>query len=469
MPLKLYNSMSRKVEIFKPLKGKSVRMYSCGPTLYNQPHIGNNRSFVFSDILKRWLEFNKFKVKHIVNITDIDDKTIAAAQKEKIPLKKFTRKYEEIFLNDIKLLNIKPASKYARATEHIKDMIALIKVLMKKKLAYKAEDGIYFSISKFAQYGKLSGVFVSEDQNEVSQSRISSDEYDKEEVHDFALWKFRKPADGSVSFKSPWGKGRPGWHIECSAMSMKYLGKTFDIHAGGIDLKFPHHENEIAQSSGATGKQFVRYWVHCEHLMVDGKKMSKSLGNIITLKDITDKNISPLALRYLFLTSHYRSQMNFTWESLQYATETLDKINDLYDKLQWLIQLKIKDKKHMNFKKEETELADHLNNDLQTVESIALVHKIISEFNRELDAGFVGSASAKSMLGFLDMINTVFAFIEIKPQKISAKDKSLIKKREKMRALKKYKEADAIRDQLKQKGIDLEDTPYGPRWRMVIK
>jgi len=250
---------------------------------------------------------------------------------------------------------------------------------------------------------------------------------------------------------------------------MKYLGKTFDIHAGGIDLKFPHHENEIAQSSGATGKQFVRYWVHCEHLMVDGKKMSKSLGNIITLKDITDKNISPLALRYLFLTSHYRSQMNFTWESLQYATETLDKINDLYDKLQWLIQLKIKDKKHMNFKKEETELADHLNNDLQTVESIALVHKIISEFNRELDAGFVGSASAKSMLGFLDMINTVFAFIEIKPQKISAKDKSLIKKREKMRALKKYKEADAIRDQLKQKGIDLEDTPYGPRWRMVIK
>ncbi|MBI2583612.1 MAG: cysteine--tRNA ligase [Candidatus Aenigmarchaeota archaeon] len=442
------------------MKPGHVRTYACGPTVYDYPHIGNLRSFVFSDILRRWLAHSGFKVKQIMNITDVDDKTIKGSQSAGLPLSEFTRKYENIFFSCLQNLNIKPAAKYTRATEHISEMLSLIEKLMKKGLAYKAADGIYFDISKFRGYGKLSGVLA-----EKSMSRIASDEYDKEHVQDFALWKFWKPADGKVFWQSPWGKGRPGWHIECSAMSMKYLGKSLDIHTGGTDLKFPHHENEIAQSTGATGKKFVNYWLHCEHLMVEGRKMAKSLGNIITLNDVNQKGISPLSLRYLLLTSHYRSQMNFTFESLQHSSETVEKLNDFYSKVHWLSQIRIRDKVVFGVKEYENLFKHHLDNDLDTVNALAAVHNAISDFNKALDKGTAGSRAAKVMLDFLQKVNSVLAVITEKEKRITSGEKKLISKREKLRKLKKFREADLIREQLHKKKIILEDTPYGPRWK----
>ena len=319
--LKFFNTYSRKKEPFKPIKKGLAGLYACGPTVYNFAHIGNLRTYIFEDILRRTIESAGYKIKHVMNITDIDDKIIRDSAKAKQSIFEFTKRYEKAFFEDLNKLNIKKAQKYPKATEHIKEMVGLIKILLQKKIAYIANDGVYFDISKFKKYGRLSKLHLAP--RELS-SRISVDEYDKSDAQDFALWKFARGNESS--WPAPFGVGRPGWHIECSAMSMKYLGKTFDIHAGGVDLIFPHHENEIAQSEGATGKKFVNYFLEGEHLLVGGEKMSKSLGNVFTLRDFETKKINPLVFRYFVLGAHYRSKLNFTWEALEGAEKALEKL-----------------------------------------------------------------------------------------------------------------------------------------------
>ena len=322
--LKLYNTLTRKKQSFKPIQKGLVRFYSCGPTVYNNVHIGNLRSFLFADLLKRVLIFEGYDVTHVMNITDVDDKTIRGAREKGISLESYTNIYTRSFHEDLQHLNIIPANKYPAATKHIEQMIRMIEILVRKKLAYQGEDGsVYFDISKFRRYGKLSKL---KNRTLKAGTRVNLDEYEKDAISDFALWKAHQPEDGDIFWNSPFGKGRPGWHIECSAMATAYLGPTIDIHTGAVDLIFPHHENEIAQSEGATGKAFVKYWVHPEHLLVDGKKMSKSLKNDYRLMHLNERGSSPMDFRYLCLTAHYRAKLNFTWKSLSGARESLRRL-----------------------------------------------------------------------------------------------------------------------------------------------
>src|SRR4030042_1328594 len=315
--LNLFNTLSRRKESFVPVEECRVGLYTCGPTVYNYAHIGNFRAFLCEDLLKRWLEHCGFKVTHVMNITDVDDKTIKGSQKQGIPLQQYTAHYTEAFFDDIKALNIELADFYPRATEQIPEMTALIKKLLEKGYAYRGEDGsVYFAINKFPDYGKLSHINIRE--LKVG-ARVRQDEYAKEEAQDFALWKAWSVEDGDVFWETEIGKGRPGWHVECSAMSMRYLGETFDVHCGGVDNIFPHHENEIAQSESATGKPFANYWLHNEHLLVEGKRMAKRFGNYYTLRDLLGKGYAPDAIRFLLLSTHYRQQFNFTFEGLEAA------------------------------------------------------------------------------------------------------------------------------------------------------
>ena len=302
MNLKLFNTLSRKKEVFKPLRTERVGLYTCGPTVYNYAHIGNLRTYIFEDILRRTLAYGGYKVRHVMNITDVEDKIIRDSQKSGKNIFEFTAPYERAFLEDLEKLGIARAWKYPKATAHVPEMIRLIQTLLKKGLAYQTEGSVYFDISKFRNYGRLSRL---KKRGLKSGARVSADEYAKDDAQDFALWKAAVP--GEPAWQTPFGEGRPGWHIECSAMAMRYLGATLDIHAGGVDLIFPHHENEIAQSEGATGKPFARFFIEGEHLLVDGQKMSKSLGNVFTLRDIETRHVNPLAFRYLTLTAHYRS------------------------------------------------------------------------------------------------------------------------------------------------------------------
>ncbi|MFA5126282.1 MAG: cysteine--tRNA ligase, partial [archaeon] len=321
MVLKFFNSFGNELQEFNPINPGFVGLYTCGPTIYNFIHIGNFKCYSWEDLLKRYLIFKGFKVKQVMNFTDVDDKTIKASIQNKMALSEYTDVYKKAFQADSKLLNLLPAEIYCPATEHIPEMVSLVKKLLDKGVAYRGEDGcIYFSIKKFPAYGKLAGINV---KKLKAGARIKQDEYEKEGVGDFALWKAWDENDGPVFWETELGKGRPGWHIECSAMSMKYLGEHFDIHTGGVDNKFPHHENEIAQSEAATGKKFVNYWMHTAHLMVEGKKMSKSLGNFFTLRDLLDKGFKPMAIRYVFLNTHYRQPLNFTFESVKDAQKTL--------------------------------------------------------------------------------------------------------------------------------------------------
>ena len=331
MELRFFNTMERRLMTFRPLESGHARMYTCGPTVYNFAHIGNFRAYVFEDILRRTLEYFGYAVTQVMNLTDVDDKTIRDSRAAGLPLRAFTAKYKQAFFEDIELLNIEPAQVYPAATDHIPEMIALIRVLMEKQIAYQAQDKcIYFSIDKFADYGKLARI---DRENQRDGVRISTDEYAKDAVGDFALWKAWDEADGDVFWESPWGRGRPGWHIECSAMSMKYLGESFDIHTGGVDNMFPHHEDEIAQSESATGKKWVNYWLHCEHLMVDGTKMSKSLGNFYTLRDLRERGWSGREIRWVLVGAHYRKKLNFTLEALGQARETLGKFDAFFDRM----------------------------------------------------------------------------------------------------------------------------------------
>ncbi len=318
--MNVYNSLTRKVEEFKPVTSNEVGLYTCGPTVYNFAHIGNFRAYAFEDILRRVIQFNGISVKHVMNLTDVDDKTIRGANAAGVPLTDFTKTYKEAFFADLKKLNILPADIYPAATDHITEMINLVSKLIEKGIAYKSEDGsVYFNVRAFPGYGKLAHIDFD---NQRTGARCAADEYDKENVGDFALWKAWEDSDGPVGWDSPWGRGRPGWHIECSAMSMKYLGETFDLHTGGIDNLFPHHENEIAQAEAATGKPFVRTWMHCAHLKVNGEKMSKSAGNFFTLRDLIEKGFSGREIRYVLINAHYRQGLNFAFTALEDARKS---------------------------------------------------------------------------------------------------------------------------------------------------
>lgn len=455
--------MSRKKEEFKPLKGKNVGLYTCGPTVYNVIHIGNLKSFLSEDILKRYLLYKGFKVKHVRNITDVDDKTIRDSQKEGISLKEFTERYTKTFFEDMKSVKVLPADVYPKATEHIKEMVELILSLLKKGYAYKGEDGsIYYKIKKFKDYGKLAHIDF---KTLKVGARVKQDEYEKGEAQDFALWKAWDEDDGKVFWETEIGKGRPGWHIECSAMSMKHLGESFDIHGGGEDLIFPHHENEIAQSEAATGKTFAKYWIHNAFLQVNGEKMSKSLGNFYTIRDLKDYN--PLAVRYLMISSSYRQPLNFTFEGLRAAQNSLDRLNELIGKLQ---EPEGKDSGEIKkaIKNAQQKFEKAMDDDLNTPLGFAALFDFVRESNSLLDAEKIGKNDAKLALDFLKKLDTVFTVMDFEQSnEISKEDLALIKKREKFRTEKKWTESDKIRDQLAEKGIELKDTATGTKWKLI--
>src|SRR3989344_3201624 len=440
--LRFYNFLSRKVEEFKPF-GKVVGLYTCGPTVYDYVHIGNWRTFVFEDFLKRVLKFNRYKVKHVMNITDIEDKIFKKAQEEKVSIEKITKSYEKAFLADLKKLNIQKAEVYPRATESIDSIIALVKKLLDKGVAYKKGGSVYFSISKFGAYGKLSGTNV---KGVKAGARVDVDEYGKENPSDFALWK--KSKAGEVEFDAPFGKGRPGWHIECSAMSMKFLGESFDIHTGGVDLLFPHHENEIAQSEAATGKKFVRFWLEGEHLLIDGQKMAKSLKNIFTLEDIIKRGFDPLSLRYLFLTAHYRSKLNFTWKSLEAAQNALSNLRD---------EIPTWDEPKIGCAEFEADFKEAINNDLDMPQALSVMWKMIK-------SDYPTSAKHQSVLAMNQVLGLGFENLE--KAQLPKEAKELIEKREELRKEGKFDESDKLRKQLLEIGIEVEDTPDGSKWKI---
>ena len=463
MAFKIFNTMSRKKEVFKPLKKDEVTMYICGPTVYDYPHIGNYRAYVFGDLLNRYLKYLGFKVKFVQNLTDVDDKTIRDSQKEGVTLKEYTEKFIKAFFEDLDTLNIIRADVYPKATEHIKEMVAMVKTLLDKGFAYKSEDGcIYYSISKFKDYGKLAHLDP-EQLKEGASGRVLSDEYDKENMRDFALWKAWTPEDGDIFWETEVGKGRPGWHIECSAMSMKYLGDTFDIHGGGVDLIFPHHQNEIAQAEGATGKQFVKYWVHNEWLLVEGQKMSKSLGNFYTLRDILEKGYHPMAIRYLLLGTHYRQQLNFTFKGLEAARNSLQRIWDFMQKLDELSGKGNAELVDKAIEKAKKEFDAALNDDLEISRALAAVFEFIKEINVAMSG--LNKDDAKKIKDFMVDLDKVLGFIVVKKEKISEDIQKLVDEREAARKAKDFKKADEIRDKLKEMGIVLEDTPQGVRWK----
>ncbi|MCI0470938.1 MAG: cysteine--tRNA ligase, partial [Candidatus Aminicenantes bacterium] len=323
MSLRFYNTLNRRIEDFKEIEKGKIKFYMCGPTVYDKAHIGNFRSNMFQDLVKRYLLYSGYEVLHVMNITDVDDKIIKKAGDLNCPISDVTAGYIKSFMDDLQALNILKADVYPRATEHIGEMLELIEKLDAKGYAYQKGDSVYFNISKFENYGRLANLAKG---NLILGASVDTDEYDKDNVQDFVLWKGKK--EGEPSWESKYGPGRPGWHIECSAMGMKYLGETFDIHIGGVDLIFPHHENEIAQSECATGKNFVNYWIHCQHLVVDNLKMSKSLGNVYTVQDLMEKGYDPLAVRYLLISTHYRKLLNFTFHGLERASQSLKRIKD---------------------------------------------------------------------------------------------------------------------------------------------
>jgi len=465
--IEFYNDLTRKKEKFVPIRQGHVGMYSCGPTVYNFAHIGNLRSFVFVDFLKRFLKYEGFSVKHVMNITDVDDKTIKGSKEEGVPIKEFTERYTKSFMDDIKALNIEIPDVMPKATEHIADMTALIRKLYKNGYAYKAEDSsTYYSIAKFKDYGKLSGIKKAELK---AGARVNNDEYTKDQAEDFALWKAWTPEDGAVFWETEYGKGRPGWHIECSAMSSKYLGETFDIHTGGIDLIFPHHENEIAQSEGANGKRFVNYWLHCEYLVVDGKKMAKSLGNFYTLRDVLSKGYKPMALRYLLLSTHYRGQLNFTFEALASAGEAVEKLRNLAGLLKETSEKEGSAESCAGeIEKSKKEFDSALEDDLNISGALAALFSFAKEMNRRIAENSLSSADAKQALSVLMKFDTVLGVIgEIKEkEELPEGIMQLINEREEARKRKDYKKSDAIRAELAKKGIMLLDSKDGVKWKI---
>ena len=452
--LRFFNTIARKIENFTPLDPPKVRMYTCGPTVYDYMHIGNLRTFVLSDLLFRVLTYNGYQVKSIQNITDIDDKIVKRAKEENKTISEVSQEFTQSFLDDVNKLNIHwEAGKHPRATDYITDIAKYVKALLDKGFAYKEKDGsVYFDISKFPNYGRLSKL---EKRELKTGTRILSDEYTKDDVQDFALWK-AVPKGEIDSFESELGWGRPGWHIECSVMSQKTLGDTFDIHVGGVDLIFPHHENEIAQSEAKTGKEFVKFFIHGEHVLVEGKKMSKSLGNVYTLQDVVERGFDRLALRYLFLTAHYRDKLNFTWKSLQ-AAQTA------YDKLIGFMEEKFSRKagSHLlplqSIETYRTEFFNQMNNDLGTPNALAVLWEM-------LKSNIPGKDKSDLLLSFDEVLGLgLNKQVSKKEPEIPEEIIRLIKEREKLREKEEWAKADDLRERIERMGYFVEDTIKGSK------
>ncbi len=448
MSLKFYNTLTKEKEEFVPIHEGEVRMYNCGPTVYNYPHIGNYRAYIFADTLKRVFLYNGYKVKHIMNITDIDDKTIRDSQQAGKSLKEFTEFYTEEFYKDEKMLNILSPDKFTKATDYIDEMVEIIKKLLTNGIAYKSPDGsVYFDIKKFKNYGKLSNLVLGE-QKENASGRIKKDEYEKDNPQDFALWKAWDKEDGDVFWETSLGKGRPGWHIECSAMSIKNLGEQLDIHTGGVDNIFPHHENEIAQSESATGKQFVKYWMHNEWMLVDQKKMSKSLNNSYILKDVIDRNINPISFRFWLLMANYRTRVNFVWEALEGAETALKRLYKLY--------IELGDEMGKIAKKYQQKFKEYVSDDLDTPRALSLLWDLVKDEN-------VSNADKKAtILDFDKVLGLGFDKIKMAEKVEIPEDiKKLGDERESARKNKDWKKSDELRDKIFSLGYKIEDKDGG--------
>ena len=474
MALRFFNTYSREIEEFEPRDpaARPLRIYTCGPTVYSRAHIGNFRAYIFEDLLQRHLELRGYKVHRVMNITDVDDKTIRGAREAGVPLQKFTEQFKQAFFEDADTLRIKRADEYPAATDqrYMDRMIDMIGTLISKGLAYQAEDkSVYFRINKFPDYGKLAHFDLTQLQ---STGRVKHDEYDKEHIGDFALWKASDEEDGDVKWDSPWGPGRPGWHIECSAMSTALLGDQLDIHCGGVDNIFPHHEAEIAQSEGVTGKKFVRYWLHCAHLLVDGQKMAKSLGNFYTVPDVLARGYTGRELRYALVRVHYRVPLNFTWEGMNEARESLGRIDEWLTRLREIAQeenaqrsTRINREQAPNVERqtEKSDFENALDDDLNISAALGFLFESIRETNRSMDENKLDAASARAWLDWWKRINTILDLEAESEIVVPPEVAQLAKERENARREKNWKRSDELRERILALGWEVRDTKDGPK------
>lgn len=466
LPLSLYNTESRHKEVLKPMRDHHVRMYTCGPTVYNFAHIGNFRTYVFEDLLRRTIKFFGMQITQVMNLTDVDDKTIKGAIAQGVTLDEFTQPFKDAFFEDLKTLNIEPVEHYPAATDYIPEMIEMIRQLMAKGLAYTGGDGsIYYAIRKFPRYGCLSHFHLDELQAGASE-RVAADEYDKDHISDFVLWKAYDPArDGKIFWESPFGRGRPGWHLECSAMAMKLLGETIDIHVGGVDNMFPHHENEIAQSEGCSGHRFVNLWMHSEHLVVDNKKMSKSLGNFFTLRDLLSKGFTGTQVRYMLLQTHYKTQLNFTFSGLDSVKVSLQRLQDLIQRLGEITQEQLGEAIDPVLVRAYTAFSGSLADDLNTSAALAALFEMVREVNVLSDEGKIGRRDAEKVLSLLKRFNEVLGVLSFE-KPIGAIPRELeeaLAQRIEARRQKNWALADQLRDFIANQGYIIEDTAQGAR------
>jgi cysteinyl-tRNA synthetase len=463
MALRFYNTLTQETEAFSPARDNTVRMYTCGPTVYDFAHIGNFRTFTFVDLLRKWLRASGFALDHVMNITDVDDKIIRNAVAQNKSLDEYTAIYTKAFLDDCATLRLERPERLVRATEHIGDMVSAIEKLGREQHTYASEGSVYFRISTFPGYGKLSHNDFS---GNIAGARVDVDSYDKADARDFALWKAAKP--GEPAWPGPLGEGRPGWHIECSVMAIKYLGDTLDIHAGGVDLIFPHHENEIAQSESLTGKPFARFWVHSEFLLVEGQKMSKSLGNFYTLRDLVVKGYTPEAIRYLLLSVPYRKSLNFTLDGLKSAATSIDRLRNFKLRLE---TDRFAEGSHQKIAERIAQAAREfrasLDDDLNTAEALGATFELLREANIAMDAGEFGADDAKAALEFLSLVDSVFDVIRpaASEGQGDAQIEALVAERTAAKKSRNFARADEIRQQLLDQGIILEDTKSGVRWK----
>lgn len=461
MALVFKNSLTRIKEEFKPIDAGKVRMYTCGPTVYNFQHIGNFRTFSWVDILRRYLAYKGFAVTAVMNLTDVDDKIIRDARAAGVSREEFCQQYIDAFFEDSDALGLLRADITPNATDHITEMVEIVQRLVTRGLAYESDGNYYFKISAFEPYGRLAHLDM---EGLKPGARVAADEYEKESVSDFALWKVWSPEDGDIYWETALGKGRPGWHLECSAMSMKYLGETFDIHCGGVDLIFPHHENEIAQSQGSTGCHFVNYWLHGEHLIVEGRKMSKSLGNYFTLRDILDRGYSGRIVRYLLIATHYRQQLNFTFEGLDAARSALERYNDFIANLSEYGGSKRGGQAAAIIQRALADFEKALDDDLNVSAALAAVFDFIRDINRLKATDDLLAEERDAALAAIRRFDSVLK-LESEPDSVDDEIERLMQQRSEARSNKDFAHADRIRDQLNEMGIILEDTPQGVKWK----
>jgi cysteinyl-tRNA synthetase len=464
--LRLFNTLSREKEVFIPLRPGEVRMYSCGPTVYNHPHIGNLRTFLWSDLLRRYLQYRGLRVTQVMNITDVEDKIIRNANAAGQDIRTYVAPYIDAFHESLAKLRIRPADHYPRATEFIPQMVSLVEKLSARGHTYNAEGSMYFRVGTLPGYGKLSRVEID---TSSEFSRIESDEYEKESARDFVLWKSKK--ENEPSWETALGEGRPGWHLECSAMAMELLGESFDIHTGAVDLIFPHHENEIAQSEGASGQPFVRYWIHGEHLNIDQQKMSKSLGNIYRMAEIEEMNYDALTLRYALLSVPHRTKLNFTTQSLDDAKSAIARIESFLLRLDDVARSGPRDAAHADEEGDALigkflgEFQEAMDDDLNTAGALGALFTLIRDANTAIDAGRISTGDAAGIQAALMKVDPVLDIFPKREAQLDGEIESLIAARNAARKARNFAESDRLRDELVSRGILLEDTPAGTRWR----